>query len=311
MPQKITELQEQLETIIKGKKEITDKILMAVLAKGHVLLEDVPGVGKTTTALALSRLMGMDFNRIQFTPDVVPSDVTGFTMYDKQSGQFLYRLGAVMCNLLLADEINRTSSKTQSALLEVMEEGRVTVDGETHTVPAPFVVIATENPVGSSGTQLLPESQLDRFMISVSMGYPDHQSLVELLRDRQKVNPLENARTVLTKEEVLTLQQKVQEVYVADVVLDYIAKLAEATRDHELITLGLSPRGTLALCRMTKAAAYMKERDYVVPQDVNYVFKDVAAHRMILDSKARYQEKTAREILDEILDSVPEPKVEG
>ena len=311
MPQKITELQEQLETIIKGKKEITDKILMAVLAKGHVLLEDVPGVGKTTTALALSRLMGMDFNRIQFTPDVVPSDVTGFTMYDKQSGQFLYRPGAVMCNLLLADEINRTSSKTQSALLEVMEEGRVTVDGETHTVPAPFVVIATENPVGSSGTQLLPESQLDRFMISVSMGYPDHQSLVELLRDRQKVNPLENARTVLTKEEVLTLQQKVQEVYVADVVLDYIAKLAEATRDHELITLGLSPRGTLALCRMTKAAAYMKERDYVVPQDVNYVFKDVAAHRMILDSKARYQEKTAREILHEILDSVPEPKVEG
>lgn len=311
MPQKITELQEQLETIIKGKKEITDKILMAVLAKGHVLLEDVPGVGKTTTALALSRLMGMDFNRIQFTPDVVPSDVTGFTMYDKQRGQFLYRPGAVMCNLLLADEINRTSSKTQSALLEVMEEGRVTVDGETHTVPAPFVVIATENPVGSSGTQLLPESQLDRFMISVSMGYPDHQSLVELLRDRQKVNPLENARTVLTKEEVLTLQQKVQEVYVADVVLDYIAKLAEATRDHELITLGLSPRGTLALCRMTKAAAYMKERDYVVPQDVNYVFKDVAAHRMILDSKARYQEKTAREILDEILDSVPEPKVEG
>ena len=311
MPQKITELQEQLETIIKGKKEITDKILMAVLAKGHVLLEDVPGVGKTTTALALSRVMGMDFNRIQFTPDVVPSDVTGFTMYDKQSGQFLYRPGAVMCNLLLADEINRTSSKTQSALLEVMEEGRVTVDGETHTVPAPFVVIATENPVGSSGTQLLPESQLDRFMISVSMGYPDHQSLVELLRDRQKVNPLENARTVLTKEEVLTLQQKVQEVYVADVVLDYIAKLAEATREHELITLGLSPRGTLALCRMTKAAAYMKERDYVVPQDVNYVFKDVAAHRMILDSKARYQEKTACEILDEILDSVPEPKVEG
>lgn len=311
MPQKITELQEQLETIIKGKKEITDKILMAVLAKGHVLLEDVPGVGKTTTALALSRLMGMDFNRIQFTPDVVPSDVTGFTMYDKQSGQFLYRPGAVMCNLLLADEINRTSSKTQSALLEVMEEGRVTVDGETHTVPAPFVVIATENPVGSSGTQLLPESQLDRFMISVSMGYPDHQSLVELLRDRQKVNPLEHAKTVLTREEVLNLQKKVQEVYVADVVLDYIAKLAEATRDHELITLGLSPRGTLALCRMTKAAAYMKERDYVVPQDVNYVFKDVAAHRMILDSKARYQEKTAREILDEILDSVPEPKVEG
>lgn len=311
MLQKIKELQDQLGMIIKGKKEITDKILMAVLGKGHVLLEDVPGVGKTTTALALSRLMGMEFNRIQFTPDVVPSDVTGFTMYDKQSGQFLYRPGAVMCNLLLADEINRTSSKTQSALLEVMEEGRVTVDGEPHAVPAPFVVIATENPVGSSGTQLLPESQLDRFMISVSMGYPDHQSLVDLLRDRQKVNPLEKARTIITREDVLELQKQVQEVYVSDPVLDYIASLAEATREHELITLGLSPRGTLALLQMTKAAAYMAERDYVIPGDVQKVWADVAAHRMVLDSRARYQEKSAREILKEILETIPEPKVEG
>ena len=216
-----------------------------------------------------------------------------------------------MCNLLLADEINRTSSKTQSALLEVMEEGKVTVDGETHCVPSPFVVIATENPVGSSGTQLLPESQLDRFMISVSMGYPDHQSLVELLRDRQKENPLENAKTVVTRDEVLKLQKEVQEIYVADQVLDYVADLAEATRKHVLITLGLSPRGTLALVRMAKAAAYMKERDYVIPKDVQDVFKDVAAHRMILDSKARYQEKSAREILSEILADVAEPKVEG
>ena len=311
MPEKITQLQKELETIIKGKKAVTDKIIMAVLARGHILLEDVPGVGKTTTALALSRLMGMEFNRIQFTPDVVPSDVTGFTMYDKQSGQFSYRAGAVMCNLLLADEINRTSSKTQSALLEVMEEGKVTVDGETHCVPSPFVVIATENPVGSSGTQLLPESQLDRFMVSLSMGYPDHQSLVELLRDRQKVNPLELARTVITREEVLKLQSEVQDVYVADEVLDYIAKIAEATREHEMIVLGLSPRGTLALCRMAKAAAYMSARDYVIPKDVQTVFKDVAAHRMVLDSRARYQEKSAREILDEILAEVPQPKVEG
>ena len=164
MADKITQLQKELGTIIKGKKEVTDKIIMAVLARGHVLLEDVPGVGKTTTALALCRLMGMDFNRIQFTPDVVPSDVTGFTMYEKQTGRFIYRPGAVMCNMLLADEINRTSSKTQAALLEVMEEGKVTVDNETHPVPQPFVVIATENPTGSSGTQMLPESQLDRFM---------------------------------------------------------------------------------------------------------------------------------------------------
>ena len=311
MPEKITQLQKELETIIKGKKAVTDKIIMAVLARGHILLEDVPGVGKTTTALALSRLMGMEFNRIQFTPDVVPSDVTGFTMYEKQTGQFMYRPGAVMCNLLLADEINRTSSKTQAALLEVMEEGRVTVDGETHEVPQPFVVLATENPVGSSGTQMLPESQLDRFMVSLSMGYPDHQSLVELLRDRQKVNPLELARTVITREEVLKLQSEVQDVYVADEVLDYIAKLAEATREHEMIVLGLSPRGTLALCRMAKAAAYMSARGYVTPKDVQTVFKDVAAHRMVLDSRARYQEKSAREILDEILAEVPQPKVEG
>ncbi len=311
MPEKITQLQKELETIIKGKKAVTDKIIMAVLARGHILLEDVPGVGKTTTALALSRLMGMEFNRIQFTPDVVPSDVTGFTMYEKQTGQFMYRPGAVMCNILLADEINRTSSKTQAALLEVMEEGRVTVDGETHEVPQPFVVLATENPVGSSGTQMLPESQLDRFMVSLSMGYPDHQSLVELLRDRQKVNPLELARTVITREEVLKLQSEVQDVYVADEVLDYIAKLAEATREHEMIVLGLSPRGTLALCRMAKAAAYMSARDYVIPKDVQTVFKDVAAHRMVLDSRARYQEKSAREILDEILAEVPQPKVEG
>ena len=311
MPEKITQLQKELETIIKGKKAVTDKIIMAVLARGHILLEDVPGVGKTPTALALSRLMGMEFNRIQFTPDVVPSDVTGFTMYEKQTGQFMYRPGAVMCNLLLADEINRTSSKTQAALLEVMEEGRVTVDGETHEVPQPFVVLATENPIGSSGTQMLPESQLDRFMVSLSMGYPDHQSLVELLRDRQKVNPLELARTVITREEVLKLQSEVQDVYVADEVLDYIAKLAEATREHEMIVLGLSPRGTLALCRMAKAAAYMSARDYVIPKDVQTVFKDVAAHRMVLDSRARYQEKSAREILDEILAEVPQPKVEG
>ena len=214
MADKIRELRTELAKIIKGKSEITDKIIMAVLAEGHVLLEDVPGVGKTTTALALSRLMGMEFQRIQFTPDVVPSDVTGFTMYDKESNSFIYRPGSVMCNLLLADEINRTSSKTQSALLEVMEEGMVTVDGESHPVPKPFVVIATENPVGSSGTQMLPESQLDRFMISTTMGYPDHGSLVDILRDRQEVNPLQNAKAVLNSEEILELQAQVRKVYV-------------------------------------------------------------------------------------------------
>lgn len=311
MEDKIRELRTELAKIIKGKSEITDKIIMAVLAEGHVLLEDVPGVGKTTTALALSRLMGMEFQRIQFTPDVVPSDVTGFTMYDKESNSFIYRPGSVMCNLLLADEINRTSSKTQSALLEVMEEGMVTVDGESHPVPKPFVVIATENPVGSSGTQMLPESQLDRFMISTTMGYPDHGSLVDILRDRQEVNPLQNAKAVLNSEEILELQAQVRKVYVSDEVLSYIADLAEATRKHELIMLGLSPRGTLALCRMAKAAAYLAGRDYMVPEDVVNVFEDVAGHRMVLESRARYEEKTARQILGEILEIVPSPKVEG
>ncbi len=311
MADKIRELRTELAKIIKGKSEITDKIIMAVLAEGHVLLEDVPGVGKTTTALALSRLMGMEFQRIQFTPDVVPSDVTGFTMYDKESNSFIYRPGSVMCNLLLADEINRTSSKTQSALLEVMEEGMVTVDGESHPVPKPFVVIATENPVGSSGTQMLPESQLDRFMISTTMGYPDHGSLVDILRDRQEVNPLQNAKAVLNSEEILELQAQVRKVYVSDEVLSYIADLAEATRKHELIMLGLSPRGTLALCRMAKATAYLAGRDYMVPEDVVNVFEDVAGHRMVLESRARYEEKTARQILGEILETVPSPKVEG
>ncbi|WP_417182393.1 AAA family ATPase [Blautia sp.] len=311
MEDKIRELRTELAKIIKGKSEITDKIIMAVLAEGHVLLEDVPGVGKTTTALALSRLMGMEFQRIQFTPDVVPSDVTGFTMYDKESNSFIYRPGSVMCNLLLADEINRTSSKTQSALLEVMEEEMVTVDGESHPVPKPFVVIATENPVGSSGTQMLPESQLDRFMISTTMGYPDHGSLVDILRDRQEVNPLQNAKAVLNSEEILELQAQVRKVYVSDEVLSYIADLAEATRKHELIMLGLSPRGTLALCRMAKAAAYLAGRDYMVPEDVVNVFEDVAGHRMVLESRARYEEKTARQILGEILETVPSPKVEG
>ncbi len=311
MADKIRTLQEQLGKIIKGKKEVTDKIIMAILARGHVLLEDVPGVGKTTTALALSKLMGMEFQRIQFTPDVVPSDVTGFTMYNKETGKFEYRPGAVMCNFLLADEINRTSSKTQAALLEVMEEGKVTVDGETHVVPQPFVVLATENPVGSSGTQMLPESQLDRFMVSLSMGYPDHASLIDILRDRQDINPLEKAETVIQREELLNLQDQVQKVYMDDRILSYVADLAEATRDHELITLGLSPRGTLALCRMSKAAAFVEGRDYVVPEDIKKVFGDVAGHRMVLESRARYEDKTSREILDEILDTVPVPKVEG
>lgn len=309
MPQKIKELQDQLERIIKGKKDITDKILMAVLAKGHVLLEDVPGVGKTTTALALSRLMGMEFNRIQFTPDVVPSDVTGFTMYDKQSGQFSYRAGAVMCNLLLADEINRTSSKTQAALLEVMEEGNATVDGKTYEIPKPFTVIATQNPFGSAGTQMLPQSQMDRFMVKLSMGYPDFESQINILRDRQTEQPLDLLQMISSREEVQQLQQEVKEVEVADDILRYITLLVEATRQNDKIQLGVSPRGALALNNMAKASAYINGRNYVIPDDVLRVFAKVCAHRVILHPRAKVAGIQAEEIMEQITHQVSIPEI--
>lgn len=309
MADKITQLQKELGTIIKGKKEVTDKIIMAVLARGHVLLEDVPGVGKTTTALALCRLMGMDFNRIQFTPDVVPSDVTGFTMYEKQTGRFIYRPGAVMCNMLLADEINRTSSKTQSALLEAMEELQVTVDGVTRPLPKPFIVLATENPVGSAGTQMLPASQLDRFMLQLSMGYPNRASTAALLKDRHHVDPLSACQTVTSPAELEKLIAEVSNIYVADRIYDYIAELVDLTRSNAYVTLGVSPRGALAVTRAAKANAYLEGRDYVIPDDVCAVFPDVCVHRLILNSKARLQDYTAALILQNVLTSVQKPDV--
>lgn len=309
MPEKITQLQKELETIIKGKKAVTDKIIMAVLARGHILLEDVPGVGKTTTALALSRLMGMEFNRIQFTPDVVPSDVTGFTMYEKQTGQFMYRPGAVMCNLLLADEINRTSSKTQAALLEVMEEGNATVDGKTYEIPKPFTVIATQNPFGSAGTQMLPQSQMDRFMVKLSMGYPDFESQINILRDRQTEQPLDLLQMISSREEVQQLQQEVKEVGVADDILRYITLLVEATRQNDKIQLGVSPRGALALNNMAKASAYINGRDYVIPDDVLRVFAKVCAHRVILHPRAKVAGIQAEEIMEQITHQVSIPEI--
>ena len=308
MPEKITQLQKELETIIKGKKAVTDKIIMAVLARGHILLEDVPGVGKTTTALALSRLMGMEFNRIQFTPDVVPSDVTGFTMYEKQTGQFMYRPGAVMCNLLLADEINRTSSKTQAALLEVMEEGRVTVDGETHEVPQPFVVLATENPVGSSGTQMLPESQLDRFMVCLSMGYPSHADAVAILKGNAG-KPLSKVQEVISMEEVLALRAMTNDLYVKDEIYEYIVNLVEATRTMEIFSMGASPRGTIALLRMAKAMAVIDGRDYVCAKDVQDVARDVLGHRVKLSARGKAQGITMQQAIGMVIANVTAPRV--
>ena len=309
MGQELEDVREELKKVIIGKENVTDKVLMAILAGGHVLLEDVPGVGKTTTALAFSRTLGLSFRRIQFTPDVVPSDVTGFTIYDKKSGEFRYSEGAVMCNLLLADEINRTSSKTQSALLEVMEEGHVTVDGVTHDVPDPFIVIATQNPLGTAGTQMLPESQLDRFMVKLSMGYPDRKSQDMLLRDRQVYNPLDKVTNVLAADGLNKLKDEVKKVEISDDMISYITELTDKTRTDSIIKLGVSPRGALALTRMTKACAFLAGRDFTIPEDVMEVFKDVCGHRIVLSPKARMSDETEETVLQNILKNTQAPEV--
>ena len=307
MNEKIQNILTEIESVIVGKNENVEKILMAILAQGHVLMEDVPGVGKTTAALTFAKVLGLDTRRVQFTSDTVPSDVIGYSVYDKKEDSFVYKPGAIMTNLLLADEINRTSSKTQSALLEAMEERRVTVDGRTYELPTPFVVLATQNPTGSAGTTLLPSSQLDRFLIRLSMGYPDHKSQINILRDRHSENPLDRVMPVVTKDELLSLVQETRNVEANDRIFDYITTLAEATRTHPMVELGVSPRGALALCRMAKAHAFLAGRDFVVPEDVASVFPDVCAHRLILSAKARMMEEKAENILAEILKSVDMP----
>ena len=295
----------EVKKVIVGKDEVVRKIWTAILAQGHVLLEDVPGVGKTTMALSFAKALGLEEKRVQFTPDTMPSDIIGFSVFDK--GQLKYQPGAVMTNLLLADEINRTSSKTQSALLEAMEEKRVTVDGVTRPLPVPFVVLATQNPVGSAGTQNLPSSQLDRFIMKLQMGYPDLRSQIDILKDRGYGNPLDQVEPIMTREELVQTIQTVANTYIADSVYDYIARLAEATRNHPMIRLGISPRGALALCRVAKARAFVNKRDFVIPEDVRQSAKDVFAHRLMLSSKARLNEYTAETLVEEILAATKEP----
>ena len=307
MNELVQNIQKEIGKVIKGKDEVIAKILMAILAKGNVLMEDVPGVGKTTMAMAFARTMGLDTKRIQFTPDTMPSDILGFTVYDKNTGALTYKHGAVITNLLLADEINRTSSKTQSALLEAMEEKKITVEGKTYILPDPFVVLATQNPVGSAGTVMLPNSQLDRFMIKINMGYPDLESQVNILCDRHNSDPLDRVVPAVTKEQLKQLIKETNNVRMDREVYEYAARLAEGTRKHEMSELGISPRGTLALCRMAKAHAFASGRDYVIPFDIQDVFQDVCGHRMILSSKARLNEYTAEQLLDEVLHSVDAP----
>ncbi len=302
-------LLDEIRKAVSGKDLEICKVLLAILAGGHILLEDIPGVGKTTLALALSRTLSLSCRRIQFTPDVLPSDVTGFNLYQKSTDSFVFKKGAAFCNLLLADEINRTSSKTQSALLELMEEGAVTIDGVTHPLPSPHIVIATQNPITCVGTQKLPESQLDRFLIRISMGYPDPNSEVTLLKARRQQNPLDIVRPAADAKMLLQMQRETENIYVSDSLYRYIVALAGATRNHPNVQLGISPRGTISLIQMAKASAYAQNRNYLLPDDISFVCRDVFCHRMILRAGAG-RDVTAEQIVDSILKSVPIPSGE-
>ena len=290
-----------------GKDDIVRKVLMTIYAGGHILLEDCPGVGKTTLALAFSKVLGLRFKRIQFTTDTLPSDITGFTVFNQQTGEFEYREGAATCQLLLADEINRTSPKTQSALLEVMEERSVTVDGQTHQLDAPFLCIATQNPAGAAGTQPLPDSQLDRFMVRLSIGYPSREDQIHIVQAQRTQNPLDDLSPVADAASLIEVQQYLGTVHAGDSVLGYMVDLCQATRELPLVELGVSPRGVGALVRMSRAHALLEQRDYVVPEDVQAVFSDVCAHRLVLRPQARVEGVTSQDLLTEVLRQVPPP----
>ena len=294
--------------VIVGKDEIILKVLLAMLANGHILMEDIPGVGKTTLAVSVSRSLGLDYNRVQFTPDVLPSDITGYSLYDKNAGSMQYQKGAILCNLFLADELNRATSRTQSALLQAMEEGEVTVDNFTYPVPKPFLVIATQNPAGAKGTQLLPDSQLDRFLIRLTMGYPSHEDEIEMVRRRQMGVSAESLHQVADRTDLLEAQQEVDQVYIKDDLISYIVSLCEKTRSHPAILQGASPRGSLALTALAKASAWLQRRDYVIPRDVRFIFSDCIAHRLIWSQETADSASRA-EVLSEIFQSVRPPAV--
>ena len=299
----------QVRTVVVGKDPVLLWVLAAILARGHILLEDVPGVGKTTMALAFSRVLDLNYSRVQFTPDVLPSDVTGYSVLDQQNGEMVYREGAVLTNLFLADELNRATSRTQSALLEAMEEGQVTVDGVSHRLPEPFVVIATQNPTGAAGTQLLPDSQMDRFTVRLSLGYPSPRDEVAMVLNRQGGNPLQTLAPLMTRERLRAMQDQVADTYMSDGLVTYIVELINATRNHEDILRGASPRATLAVTAMAKAVAQLRGRDYVVPGDVKEVFIPTVAHRLILSPRAEGQGTSAERVLGNILASVPAPRL--
>ena len=298
---------DEVKKAVVGKDGVLVMALLAILAGGHILLEDIPGVGKTTMALAFSKALNLKYNRVQFTPDVLPSDIVGFSVYNKATGSMEYKDGAILCNLFLADELNRATSRTQSALLEAMEERTVTVDGVTHPVPDPFVVIATQNPVGASGTQLLPDSQMDRFMVRLSLGYPKPSDEKEMLTRKQQGNPLEKVRCMADKGSLAAMRQECERTYVSEKILEYIIRLNNATRNNPAILQGASPRASLAVTSMAKAAAWVQGRDYVLPADVKLIYPATICHRIILTPDAEAAGRKAEALIDDILKAVPAP----
>ncbi|MBO4494404.1 MAG: MoxR family ATPase [Clostridiales bacterium] len=293
---------EEVKKVICGKDDVIRLVMTAMLSGGHILIEDVPGVGKTSMVLAFSKTMGLDYGRVQFTPDVLPSDITGFSVFDKDTKEMHYQKGAIFHNLFLADELNRASSRTQSAFLEAMEEGQVTVDEKTYPLPSPFIVFATQNPSGASGTSLLPDSQMDRFTVRISMGYPKNIDEKAMLINRQDGrDPMKTVERVCTAEDLTRMQQEAAKVHVRDRLFDYIVALSDATRNHPDLERGASPRATLALTAMAKAYAYMNDRDFVADEDVQTVFVPVMSHRLLLTPEAEFNEVKTDAITEEII----------
>lgn len=303
---KVERVIDEVKKVVIGKDNIISLVMAAIIAKGHILLEDIPGVGKTTMAMSFSKAMELYVKRMQFTPDILPTDVVGYNM-PRDNGEFEYIPGAIACNLFLADEINRTSPKTQSALLEVMEEGKVSVDGVTRILPEPFIVIATQNPTGSAGTQMLPDSQLDRFMIKLSMGYPDIESEFIMLKNKKDNKKENKINQVITKEDLLQIRDEVAQVYIKDDVLKYIADLSSASRNNEYIKVGVSPRGSIAIASMAQAIAYINKRDYVLPEDIRFVLPYVAGHRIMLNTKAKVNSLSVDDVIMQVIESVNIP----
>ena len=297
----------EVRSVVVGKDQVLLWVLAAILAQGHILLEDIPGVGKTTMALAFSKVLDLSYSRVQFTPDVLPSDVTGYSVPDQQTGQLHYQPGAVLCNLFLADELNRATSRTQSALLEAMEEGQVTVDGVSYRLPDPFIVIATQNPAGAAGTQLLPDSQMDRFAIRMSLGYPNLEDEKAMVMNRLEKNPLEDMQPAGNSQTLTEMRKEVEKTYIHEAVVDYIVRLVDATRRDPNLLRGASPRVTLSLTAMSKAMAQLKGRDYVVPEDVQDVFVKTTAHRVLLTPKAESLGVTADTVLGNLLGRIAAP----